>query len=47
MKLLWVASGVVSGECADGWICEQRARAAEDRLSLALPMFVTAGTSPR
>jgi SAM-dependent methyltransferase len=41
------ASGAVSRERVDGWIAEQRARAEHDRLFLALPVFVTAGTSPR
>lgn len=41
------ASGVVSREAAHGWIAEQRGRAERDRLFLALPIFVTAGTSPR
>jgi hypothetical protein len=31
----------------DVWIAEQRARAEDDRMFLALPMFVAAATAPR
>ncbi|MFJ2722907.1 hypothetical protein [Streptomyces sp. NPDC087437] len=38
--------GAVSREHADRWIAEQRARAEDDRLFLALPILVTTGTNP-
>ncbi|MER6127208.1 methyltransferase domain-containing protein [Streptomyces sp. NPDC001795] len=41
------SSGAVTRAQANGWIAEQRARAEADRLFLALPMFVAAGTAPR
>ncbi|AJP00611.1 methyltransferase [Streptomyces cyaneogriseus subsp. noncyanogenus] len=40
------AAGAVDRERADGWLAEQRARAAADRLFAAVPMFVAAGTAP-
>lgn len=40
------ASGAVSRAEADAWQAEQRGRAERDRLFLALPVFVTAGTAP-
>ncbi|MFI7004961.1 methyltransferase domain-containing protein [Streptomyces sp. NPDC050145] len=40
------SSGAVTPERADAWVAEQRARAAADRLFLALPMFVAAATAP-
>ncbi|MFI0084628.1 methyltransferase domain-containing protein [Streptomyces bobili] len=41
------SSGAVPREQTDVWIAQQRARAAADRLFLALPMFVAAATAPR
>ncbi|MEU0742254.1 methyltransferase domain-containing protein [Streptomyces sp. NPDC006134] len=40
------AAGAAGRERADGWLAEQHARAAADRLLVAVPMFVTAGTAP-
>ncbi|MFI6981043.1 methyltransferase domain-containing protein [Embleya sp. NPDC050154] len=41
------ATGAVTRVRADAWIAEQRERAEADRMFLALPMFVAAGTAPR
>ncbi|MFF4576358.1 methyltransferase domain-containing protein [Streptomyces sp. NPDC001410] len=41
------STGVVTRGQAARWIAEQRARAAADRLFLALPMFVAAASAPR
>ncbi|WP_318783838.1 hypothetical protein [Streptomyces spectabilis] len=41
------AAGVVTRERTDEWIAERHARAATDRLFLALPMFLAAATAPR
>ncbi|WP_345363125.1 methyltransferase domain-containing protein [Actinoallomurus liliacearum] len=39
------AAGAVTGEQADVWCAEQADRAAADRLFLAVPMFVAAGSA--
>lgn len=39
-------AGAITRERADGWIAEQRGRAENDRLFLALPMFLAAATAP-
>ena len=40
------SAGAVTREQADRWIADQRTRAEADRLFLALPMFMVAGTAP-
>lgn len=40
------ASGAVDRAQADGWLAEQRRRAAADRLLIALPFFLAAGRAP-
>ncbi|HEX5288074.1 MAG TPA: hypothetical protein VFX25_04345 [Streptosporangiaceae bacterium] len=37
-------AGAITAEEADGWISEQTRRAQDDRLLVALPMFLAAGT---
>jgi hypothetical protein len=39
-------AGAIDRGHADGWITEQRARPEEDRLFVAVPIFVAAGTAP-
>jgi len=39
------ATGAITQDQADAWLAEQRARAAADRLLLALPIFVAAATA--
>lgn len=39
--------GAVTREQADAWIAEQRTRAENDRLFVALPMFMASATAPR
>ncbi|MFI1990993.1 methyltransferase domain-containing protein [Actinoplanes sp. NPDC020271] len=41
-----VRAAAITPEQADTWLAEQRDRAAADRLLLALPIFVAAGTGP-
>ncbi|MFC9757307.1 hypothetical protein [Streptomyces sp. NPDC056921] len=41
------STSAITHEQTDSWIAEQRARADADRLFLALPMFMTAATTPR
>ena len=38
------ATGAITGEQADAWIADQTRRAQDDRLFLALPLFIAAGT---
>ncbi|MDQ2876377.1 MAG: hypothetical protein M3Y33_16885 [Actinomycetota bacterium] len=38
------AAGAITGDEADNWISEQTRRARDDRLLVALPMFLAAGT---
>jgi SAM-dependent methyltransferase len=40
------SAGAVTRDQADTWIADQTARAETDRLFLAIPMFVAAGTAP-
>lgn len=39
-------TGAVTAAGADSWLAEQRHRAGNSRLTLALPVFVAAGTAP-
>ncbi|MEV5707557.1 hypothetical protein [Actinoallomurus sp. NPDC052274] len=39
------AAGAITSEQADAWCAEQAGRAAADRLFLAVPMFVAAGSA--
>ncbi|MFI2376175.1 methyltransferase domain-containing protein [Streptomyces sp. NPDC018964] len=41
------STGAVTRAQTDTWIAEQRTRAEADRLFLALPVFMAAGTAPR
>ncbi|TDE34993.1 methyltransferase domain-containing protein [Actinomadura sp. 6K520] len=42
-----LSAGAITREQADGWKAEQRARAEADRLFMAMPMFMAAGSTPR
>jgi hypothetical protein len=37
-------AGAITGDEADSWISEQTRRARDDRLLVAIPMFLAAGT---
>ncbi|MFC5187174.1 methyltransferase domain-containing protein [Actinomadura harenae] len=39
-------TGAITAAQADAWIADQHARAATDRLYLALPIFITSATAP-
>lgn len=39
-------AGAIDREQADNWIADQRSRAREDRLFVALPMFLAAASTP-
>ncbi|MEU3072210.1 methyltransferase domain-containing protein [Streptomyces laurentii] len=41
------SAGALTREETDRWIADQRSRATRDRLFLALPLFIAAGTAPR
>ncbi|MDV5149037.1 methyltransferase domain-containing protein [Streptomyces sp. SBC-4] len=41
------STGLVTHEKADAWIAEQRTRTENDRLFVALPMFMATATAPR
>ena len=38
-------AGAITGDEADNWISEQTRRAREDRLLVAIPMFLAAGSA--
>ncbi|MGW0431688.1 hypothetical protein ACWDV4_03925 [Micromonospora sp. NPDC003197] len=40
------SAGVVTGKQAADWVAEQRRRAHDDRLFVAVPMFVAAASRP-